>query len=146
MNYVSYMCSKYYPWFRDLGYPTLDINERRDGSWEIIQYHNIPIIPAETKFSSVLYGIKNELISKSFVEKWCHKLDITRKEYLDMEEAKSRAVYAEHDALEKGIAERQAKAHYAITHNEDLMQRVAKNGAKEMTLMGLLKHIPRYKL
>jgi hypothetical protein len=134
--------SEYNPIFCELGYPELDILRDESGEWHIIQYLNGTAIPSLTRWQPVLTRIKGVIITKSILEKFCKELDITRKEFWAREEAKSKLAEDEFDAKERHAAEYVDKAHEAITRNPDLMERIAKNGIKEMNLDQLQKHVP----
>lgn len=144
--YPSSMVSKYYVWFMELDYPQLDIAEYSDGSWDIIQYLNSPVIPSLTRHQLVLGNMKNILITPGFVEKYVKQLDTSRKEFWDREEAKTRAVAEEHERVQRHKHEFVDTAHKAITSNPDLMERIAKKGFKEMDLDNIRKHVPKSKL
>lgn len=79
MENPSYICSEFYPWFCELGYPNCDIQEYQDGSWRIVEYLNAPIIPSLTRVAHVIGPIQNLIISKSFIEKYLGMLDIRKK-------------------------------------------------------------------
>jgi hypothetical protein len=145
-NYVSYFCSRYYPWFLDLGYPRLDVIEYTDGEWGIIQMESGPIIPAETKWRLVLQGIRNVEISWSFIRKYVHMIDNQRREYWDREAARSRAVEAEYEAKEDAAVDRAERVFQAIKRNDGLMNRIARNGLSEMDPRRLARHVPKHQL
>lgn len=145
-NYVSYFFSKYNIWFRELGYPLLDVNELSDGEWGIIQCYTLPIIPCVTQWNWVLTGVRNREITYPFLQKWTAKLDLQKKELWDVEEAKTIAMEKEKDGLETHKQEMVSKAHKLITRNPELMNRIGKDGAKAFDLSEIRKNIPNYKL
>jgi hypothetical protein len=146
MAKVSSMCSDYYHWFVEMGYPLLDIVTFEDGEWAIREYQTLPVIPSLTKWRYILVGLKNIPITYGFVSKWVQKMDLTRQEAWDREEAKSRAVELEQEKREEHRKEFADKAFQAIRGNEDLMERVAQNGLAEINLENIAKHIPDTKL
>lgn len=142
--YPSYCCSPWYCWFVELGYPRLDINQYPDGEFEIIEYYSTPIIPPLTKWNQVLYGIRNTEISRGFVTKYIHQLDLHRKQVWDEAEARTRAMEDEKDGLERHAQDTAERAFQAIRGNADLMERVAKNGMSEINPENIWRHIPRH--
>lgn len=156
--YPSYMCSEYYVWFKELGYENLDIVKHRsswrlgngswitaeDGTWSIIQFYNAPVIPAETRWNFVVAHINDHEISPSFVERMVHMVDIKRKEYWDLTEAKTKAMEAERDALERHAQDIASRATDLIMRTPTVVERIAKNGLKEIDPSNILKHIPRH--
>jgi hypothetical protein len=143
---ISYANSDYYKWFVELGYPQLDIVVFEDGEWAIREFYNCPIIPSMTQWKYILQGMRHIEITKSFVEKWCRKLDLTRREIWDAEEAKTAAVELEHAKVEEHRQEFASEALKLIKKNEDLVERVAKNGIQEINLENIVKHVPASKL
>ncbi len=145
-GYISYFQSPWHVWFRELGYPQLDINQYPDGEWSIIEYYNTPIIPSLTRWATVLHGMRNIEISVGFIEKYVLDLDSTKKAVWDREEKKTQRVIQE-DRERHEHAERMSEAaKEAIVRNPALMERIAKNGIQEMDLTKIVKHIPRHKL
>ena len=143
---VSSICSDYYHWFVELGYPELDIAAYPDGSWDIIQYERVPLIPAEARFRTVLGPMEHVEISKGFCETWCRKLDLTRREYWAQEENKSRKIEEEAEATELHAEDLAHRDTEAVTRNPALMERIAENGIQEMNLNRIAKHIPTHEL
>lgn len=145
-NYVSSFCSRYYPWFVDLGYPRLDVIEFADGEWGIIQMESMPIVPSLTKWRMVLQGIRHVEVSYGFIKKYIEQIDIQRKAFWDREEAKSRAAHEEAEKAENAAIERAEKAYGAIRQNPALMERIARNGMQEMDLRRIARHVPKSEL
>lgn len=143
--YFSYICSDYHKWFVDMGYPRLDIAEHDDGSWSIIEYHNIPLIPCQTKWHQVLGPMRHEEKSLGFCERWVKKLDLKNKQAWDHYEEQTKKAESDFDRKENRALERIEQAHKVITNNPDLMNRVAKKGMQEIRLDVLSKYIPRYR-
>lgn len=139
----SYICSDYYKWFVELGYPNCDIQEYQDGSWRIVEYLNAPIIPSLTRVAHVIGPIENLLITRSFVEKYLNMLDIRKKAYYELLEEKSAALKREDQYLERN-AQDLAKRAASIISGGEVMDRIAKKGIKEMDLESIAKHIPGY--
>jgi hypothetical protein len=144
--YPSTMCSPWYVWFVELGYPLLDIRQYDDGEWAIIQYHSKPYIPSMTRWSFVLTDLRNVEISKAFVEKYVGLLDITRRAFWDAEDAKTAEVEREHKALQRHQKDVTERAYKAVVKNPDLMNRIAKFGMAELDLRKIFANIPRYRM
>lgn len=142
-SHISYMQSPYHCWFQLMNYPELDIHETKSGEWAIIQYYNTPIIPAQTKWQVVLGYMKNIEISYSFCEKYAKQLDLQRKAFWAREEAATKAMLDEKDKLEEHKLDSVNRATKAIVKNEALMNRIAKNGLKEMDLSYIARHVPK---
>jgi hypothetical protein len=145
-SYVSYMCSPYHVWFVAMGYPRLDVLEYGDGEWAIIQYLRDPIIPAETQWQAVLSGMRREPISFGFIKKYVEQLDTQRRAFWDREEAATLAAEQRELDMDRHREDMVARAATAITRNESLMNRIAKNGLQEMNLDRIARHIPRNRL
>lgn len=142
-NYISYLQSPYHVWFVEMGYPELDVLQYEDGEWWIVQYYNAPVIPALTRWQTVLGPMRNVEIGYGFCWRWARALDAHRKEYLDKEEAKSRAAEEEWEAVERHAEDSAEKAATAIIRNPDLMERIARNGFEEMELNRIAKYVPK---
>lgn len=143
--YPSTWCSDWYVWFVELGYPMLDIRTWPDGEWAILQYHSKPYVPSLTKWHWVLTELRNVEITPGFVKKWIEALDQTRKEIWDREADKTAEIDREQKALERHKLEMVDRAHQAITRNDALMERIARNGFQEMDLPRIARHIPNYR-
>lgn len=142
----SSMVSPWWVWFRELGYPQLDIVRAEDGEWWIHEYLNSPIIPSLTKTMVVLRGMRNIEISFGFVEKFVKQIDLQLKAIWDREEAKTAEVEREHAATQRHRNDSVERAARAITRNEGLMNRIAKGGLPEMDLTRIRRNIPSYRL
>ena len=145
-NYVSYFFTGYNTWFRELGYPLLDINRWPDGEWAILQAERTPVVPCLTRWNYVLTGLRNIEISKVFVEKYTEMLDLTKKAFWDKEDSKTKEMELEKERVEQNAQLRVDAAHKAITQNPDLMNRIAKFGIGQMDLINVVKNIPSYRL
>jgi hypothetical protein len=145
MNAPSAMCSKYWTWFAEEGYPELDIIEYPDGEWAIIQYYSQPIIPSLTRWNFVLTGLRNIIPTKSMVIKFAKNLDLTRKEKHAAEEEKTKAVELEAEARERHAVDLGERCSEAVLKNPELMERIARNGLKEMDLLKIRSNIPNYR-
>ena len=141
--YPSSICSQYYVWFVELGYPNCDIEEFSDGSWRIVEYLNAPIIPSMTMVSHVLGPIENLIISRSFIEKYLGMLDIRKKAYHEVLEEKSEKLKSESEYAERAAQDFAARAAKIVSGGE-VMDRIAKYGIKEMDLTSIAKHIPSH--
>lgn len=144
--YPSYMVSPWYCWFLDLGYENLDIEKYGDGSWSIIEYYNSPVIPSMTRYNLVLGPMENVDLSKGFIEHWVKKLDLRRKEYWDECERKTKEMEDEKARLDKHAEDTAERAKNAIMSNESLVNRIAKNGMKEIDLPTIRRNIPKHQL
>ena len=139
----SSMVSNWYPMFCDLGYPQLDVIKYEDGEWCIIEYLNAPLVPSLTKWHHVLRGIRNTEITEGFLKKYVRQIDPREREVWDREQEKTEAMEAEKLAQEK-FAERKAdEVSKVLSKNEDLKERFAKNGAIELSLDRIARHIPK---
>lgn len=125
-----------------MGYPFLDIVQYEDGEWSIIEYQNAPVVPHLTQFKHVLQGMRNIEITRSFVEKYVKQIDPQRGEFWARERAKTAQVLAEREAADKHKLELVDKAHKTVTANTHLMDRIARNGTKEIGLKEIAKNIP----
>lgn len=156
--YPSYMCSPWYVWFVELGYPNLDIVQHREtfelpdgsylttesGVWSIIEYYNAPIIPSLTRWNYVLANVNDQEISKSFIEKMVGMLDLRRKQVWDMAEAKTKAMEDEKEKLEAHAQDTAERAKNLIMRCPTTLERVAKDGIAAANPTTILKHIPRH--
>lgn len=138
------MCSPWYVWFVEMGYPRLDIRTFEDGEWALIEYYTSPGIPHLTKWNYVLTHIRNVPITKGFVEKYVKSLDLHRKEVWDAAEAKSKEAEERHAALENHAQDTANKAFEVIRKNEGLVERIAKNGLREIDPRVLQTHVPSH--
>lgn len=145
-NYTSYFCSKYHPWFVEMGYPRLDILVYPDAEWAIIEYHTTPIIPCMTKHHIVLQGLRHIEISRSFCEKYVAQLDLEKKAIWDREAAKTKKIEDDAEAVEVHAEESAALATKAIIQNPDLMERIARKGFGEMDIDKIRTNIPSQRL
>jgi hypothetical protein len=143
--YPSAMCSPWYCWFVELGYPLLDIRRWEDGEWAILQYHTMPYLPSTTKWHWVLQDLKNIDITPGFVRHWVEMLDITRKAVWDREDEKTKEVTREHAALERHCEDMVNRAHDIIMRSPELLERIAKYGMEQLDLAKIAMNIPRYK-
>lgn len=141
-SYPSYMCSPWYIWFCELGYPNVDILKYEDGEWDIIEYYNAPIIPGLTKWNQILYGMRNIEITRGFVTKYVNQLDLHRRRVWDDAEAKTAAMEKEKEKLEDHAQDVAERAKNIIMGNAGLVERVAKNGMHEINPENIWKHIP----
>lgn len=144
--YPSAACSRYYVWFVELGYPQLDITEYQDGSWDIVQFLNSPVIPSMTRYQTVLGNMKNIIPTPGFVEKYVKQIDTQRKEFWDREEAATRRVDEEDKSRQRHAEDFAERGRKAIMGNPDLVERIAKKGFQEMDIDRIGKHVPNSKL
>lgn len=144
--YPSSMCSKYYVWFVEMGYPNLDIREQADGEWAIIEYYNSPVIPSLTRWNYVLHGMRNIIPSPGFVTKYVGMLDLRKREAWDLAEAKSQAAEKEHAMVQQHAEDTAERAKNLIMQTPALVERVAKEGVKAIDLLEIRKNIPKHQL
>ncbi len=137
------------PWWRvcaALGYPELDVVQYPDGEWALIQYYNTPIIPSLTRWNFVLKGIRNTEITPEFIKKYADQLNL-EKHTIWEEQEKCERLAKEDVAREERRSEDWATAMLdGVKRNPDLMNRIAKNGLKELDPRKILNHVPRHKL
>lgn len=143
MQPLSYMVSKWYPFFCRIGYPELDILQYDDGEWHVIQYFNAPIVPSLTRWQTILGPMRNVEIGYGFLEKYIKALDINQKEFWAREEAKTKAVEEEWERTQRHAEDMATRATAAFTRNPNVMERLARNGTNELNLQTLAKHVPK---
>lgn len=129
-----------------MGYPELDVLKYEDGEWWIIQFYNSPVIPSLTKWQTVLGPMRNVDLSYGFCHRWALALDAHRKEYLAKEFAKSQEADDEWEATERHAEDSAQRAATAIIRNPGLMERISRNGLKEMDLRSIAKYVPKSEL
>jgi hypothetical protein len=147
-DYPSYMCSDYYCWFKDAGYPELDIRRWPDGEWAIIQYMRAPLIPQRTPWQWVLTGMRNVEINHANVFRLVDQIDLTKKQAwakVDEGERKARELAAEQDRRAEDFGTR---AYEAVRNNPDLMERVVRTGdiMQAIDPRKIRRHIPRSRI
>ena len=145
-DYPSKMVSDYYCWCKDLGYPELDVIRYDDGEWALIQYMTTPIVPSLTRWNFVLKGIRHTEISPEFIRKFAHQLDLEKHTVWE-EQAKTERLALEETLYEERRAQDRAE-HFVngIRGNDDMIQRIARNGLRELNPRRMLNHISRSKL
>ena len=116
-----------------------------DGEWAIIQAMTKPVIPCLTKWEFVLHGMRNIEISKGFVQKYLHELDMTKRAFWEREERKSRQVEEEHEARERYAEDIAEKATKTVMKNPDLCERLVKHGLSELDLGSISRNIPGHR-
>lgn len=146
MTLPSYICSKYYPWFVELGYDRLDIAEYADGSWDIIEYETVPIVPCTTRFKTILGNMKRVEKSFGFVKKYVESIDLQKKAIWDREEKKTQEMLDEKDRVDRAAQDRVDAAFNVMRKNPDLVDRIARNGLQEMNLDKIARHVPKAEL
>ncbi len=145
-DYPSKMVSDYHCWFRDLGYPELDLVRYPDGEWAIIQFMQTPIIPCLTKWNFVLKGLRNVELTHSFIARYVQQLDLEKHTVWE-EQAKTERLALEETNYEERRAQDRAEHFVAgIRGNDAMMQRIARNGLRELNPRRMLNHISRSKL
>jgi hypothetical protein len=143
-DYPSSFVSKYYTWFKDLGYPQLDIIDGREayGEWHIIEMLNGPVVPSLCKWKYVLQGIDDSSPSFGFVKNYVELLDITKQAYWDHEAAKSRKVIKENEDTFKHRQRLSERAAEIVRKHPHLQERVAKHGLREALPWHIATHLP----
>lgn len=145
-NDPSAMVSEYHHWFRDLGYPSLDLHQMRDGSWYILEYLNTPLIPSLTKWNMVLGYMKNTEISKGFIAKYLDSIDPKKQALWAREEAATKEVFREQAELERHNKEVADTYAGMVLKNDALKDRICRNGLHEMLPHNIFKHVPKHYL
>lgn len=144
--YPSKMVSDYYVWCHDMGYPELDIVRYPDGEWAIIQYLNRPIIPCLTKWNFVLKGIRHTEVTPHFIKTYADKLNLEKRTVWE-EQANTERLALEETLYEERRAEDRAEQFAAgIRGNDALIQRIARNGLRELNPRRMLNNVSRSKL
>ena len=143
---IPAFCSRWYPIFVRMGYPQLDIREFEDGEWAIIEMLNAPLVPSLVQWRYVLTGMRNVMITESFIEKYVRQIDPRYGEFWEREARATQKVEDEAQAAEKHRKDLQDHAFNAIRKNEDLCERIAKNGLAEMNLDKIVQHVDPKKL
>ena len=142
----STMVSRWHRCFVAMGYPELDLVEYPDGEKAIIQYFNRPIIPSLTRWGYVLTGIRNTNVDYYWLKEQADLLNLHGKKVWDDQDASEKEAHRqtlEEDRRSEDFATRMLSL---VKRNDDWMQRIAKNGLKELDPMRLLNNIPRYRL
>lgn len=142
----SMMCSPWNRFFRSIGYEELDVVEHNDGSWGIRQYHTKPIIPSLTRWSWVLQDIRHTLITESFLKSQAEQLDLERHTVWDRLRQSEKAALLETEAQERRAQDWADAAWKGVRGNDALIQRIAKNGIKELDPRRMLNHIDKRRL
>ncbi len=140
-DYPSKMCSKYYCWTKDMGYPELDVRQFPDGSWQLIQYLNTPIIPSLTRFQPVLMGIRNVEISPSFIKHHADRLNLEKgavwaEQKKSEQKAMDDVAYEERRAID--FSENMMKG---LKRSPALLERIRRNGLKELDLRRQVQYL-----
>jgi len=143
-DYISYMVSPYNIWFRDLGYPELDIVEYEDGEWAIIQYLRSPVVPCLTPWNHVLTKLRHVEKSYWVCKKWAEQLDLEKRHVWEQQEASERRAREEQAFEDRRAEDWATQAFTSIRNNPGLMERIAKNGLGEIGLRQLARHIPNH--
>lgn len=141
----SMAVSPWWCWFKDMGYPELDIIDYIDGEWSIIEYQNSPYIPHLTLYKHVLSGMRNIEISWAFCKRYvdqCNPMLPGFWERLSEHEAEQDR---EFEQRERAAEDRAAAAAKLIVQNPDLMERIARHGMSAMDVMAIRREIPDYK-
>lgn len=129
----SAFVSDKYRIFCELGYPQLDVQFFEDGSWAILEMLNAPLIPSMTKFKYILKGIENVEFSRSFVEKFVKQLDPAKGFFWEREDRLARESEEQGIKGDEFIAELAADTMKKLAKCDTLTERLAKNGADELT-------------
>lgn len=143
-NHISHMVSPYHVWFRELGYPQLDIVEFHDGEWAIRQFLRSPVVPHRTPWQWVLTKMRNVDKSYWICKKYAEQLDLEKKHFWDAQEKKEQQDMRDAESRELAFEANVENTMKSIRKNDALLNRVAKNGLKELGLRQLAKHIPNH--
>jgi len=136
----------YYDICCDLGYPQCDIVKYPDGEWAVIFYENAPLVPSMTQYRVISSGIRHKEISHSLVSKLILESDPMRQRLWERERLKTKQIESDHKAREEHRDATLNEAVAVMTKNDDLMQRVAKNGMGEVDLSAIAQNIDPAKL
>lgn len=132
-NYIdSAVVSKDYRVFVDLGYPQLDRLKYQDGEWCIIEYQNAPLVPSLTKWKRIYNGFRNMEFTESFAKKLIRQIDPQYPEFWAHELKKTQQMLQAKDAQETENLEWVQKTLPKMLKNENLMQRIARYGTREL--------------
>lgn len=137
-----------YGWCCEMGFPNVDVVDHRwdDGKWDLVEYYNAPLIPALTQWNYILIGIA-EPLEKTVIQKFLKGLDIHQKAFWAQQEAEEKEYERKKKAEQEAQDDAATRATALITGNENLMNRIAKNGLQEaLDPVNILKHIPRSSL
>lgn len=145
-DYPSRMCSDYYCWFKDQGYPELDLRIYPDGEMCIIQYLHTPLMPSLTRWQAVLTQIRNVLISPTWVKYHADRLNLHKQHVWDEVTKSEEKHLLELAADERRGNDRAEQFYKGVVNNPDLMDRIARNGLRELNPMRMLNHISKSKL
>lgn len=140
------MVSKWYPMLCDLGYPQLDVVRYEDGEWAIIEYDNAPLMPSLTKFRHVLTGLRHVEITEGFLRNYIRQIDPRNRQFWDRERQATERMESEKLAQENHAHDLAETAMKVLSRNEDLKERIAKNGIQELSLEKIARNIPTHKL
>lgn len=143
-NYVSYFCSPYHHWFVEMGYPLLDVNEYADGEWEIIQYFRTPVVPALTSWNRVLMKMRHVEKSPWVIQRYTENLDMEKRAFWEGEKRKEAELAAEQERRDRHAEDVAQRQFLAVRQNPALMDRIARNGLKEIGLRQMARHIPNH--
>lgn len=135
----SSFVSPYYKMCCDLGYPQLDINKHKDGSWSILQMWNAPLMPSYTKFNHVLTDIRHQEINESFLKRYIEIIDITRRAFWEIEEEKSAKAIGSAEKYEEYKQRSATQKAEIVKRCPTLMERIHRFGLKELEFENLWK-------
>lgn len=138
--------SDYHPWFVHMGFPSLDLVTYNDGSWAIIELQDGGYVPSEAKFKVVLGFMENLEPTYSTIKKLVDSIDVCKEAFWERERLKTERVEKEWEESEKKKEELATRATHLVTHNPELMERIARKGLSMIQLKEIRKYIPRYKL
>jgi hypothetical protein len=142
--YDSYMISPYHRILVELGHPELDVKILRDGSWGIREFYRSPVVPSLTPWKWVLKNVRNELVTRSFIERWVSDLDPRNRGFLERADAESAALAKmKDDALEEK-AERIMQLGKQLAHNDDLMNDAHTMGWRAFDLEHMAKRVYKH--
>ncbi len=138
-------CGPWYDWCVQLGYPNVDVQQWWDGEWAIIEFYNAPFMPASTRWNYILQGMRNVEITPGFIAHHLKRLDLHQKQVWDDLDAKEKAQDEEKARVDQHAEDTAERAKNIIMQTPSLVERIVKNGTKEMDLKKIAKHIPRQK-
>lgn len=145
-NYVSYFFGRYHAWFLDLGYPLLDAVVHDDGEWGILQTFTQPIIPAETRWEWIVRPQRRYQLTFGTCKQMTDQIDLEKRHVWDEMERRAREDAEDFAAEDRHMVDTKTRMEDVLRQNPALMQRLARNGSKEISPLSVLKHVPRHAL
>lgn len=139
--------SQYHKWFKDMGYPELDIVEYDDGEWCIIQFLTSTVIPSQCQWQVVLGPMRNIEPTYSICWQFANRLDMNKRFFWDLEDLRQKQHLLDVEAKDRHVEDLAERASFIVTHTPTMMDRIAKTGDLGETLLHKLAcHVPLQEL